>query len=524
MSSPQVDPEAPLFLDDFELVKALGNGAAGTVYEAVQRSLGKRVAVKMLNEAYFTHAEMVQRFLREARAVARLRHRHIVGVHGIGRTPRGGYFIVMDLIEGSNLQDRISEGRLPPLDAAVILRALAEAAHHAHERGIIHRDLKPSNVLLEDGSVPRLTDFGLAKYVPVTDSAADAETATTVSLPGQIIGTPLFMAPEQADSNISLVGPQTDVYGLGGVLYVMLTGRSPIEFISIGDLLQKLRSPARVTSPSEVFPDIPPVLSSICTRCLEKLPEGRYDSAAAVASALDVWIEQETKRKDEETGGTQLIDLPEVTQAVDEVVTPEVGSKLRELRPRLVMVTPGSREIVSVHRVPYVFGRRDKVDCAIEDPTISTEHARLLFDGSELRLEDLGSKNGTFVGGNRLEPRVPRVVRSGDLVRFAKSGAILITGNATEATDYKRLEESACEILCQRGRLTARERLSASKAAAGGSYLSEAVLTSTTVDLDDWVGALRDAAKVRVRRKLAWASALVFASALVAGLLWYCFR
>lgn len=276
------DPHAPLVLSDFRVIRKLGAGGMGAVFEAVQKSLEKRVALKVLRDSGGGGGQAAERFIREARAVAQLRHPHIVGVHGIGRTPDGGYFLVMDLVRGKNLAEVMARAALSFEEAAGIAATIAEAIQHAHERGIIHRDLKPSNVLLEERR-PVVTDFGLAKLL--------YEHGAAVSSAGAIMGTPGYMAPEQADPRRGVIGPWTDVHGLGGILYALLAGRPPYDGDSFAVVLGRIMSDDPPVSPGRLRPGMPRRLEAICMRCLEKAPPSRYQTAAEVARSLREWLE-----------------------------------------------------------------------------------------------------------------------------------------------------------------------------------------------------------------------------------------
>ncbi len=239
-----LDQDAPLPEADFQPLRLLGSGGMGEVYEALQKSLRKRVALKLIRREALDSPSRVRRFFAEARALARLRHPQIVGVHGIGRMVDGRYFLVMDLVEdGTTLATMIQAGAVPFDRAAGLVATVAEAIDHAHSRGVIHRDLKPSNVLLDAEGNPHVTDFGLAK---VFDSADPDNPQTTAD---QILGTPHYMAPEQADPARGPITPRTDVYALGGLLYALLTGKPPIRGDSITALLTQVVSPEPVQSP-----------------------------------------------------------------------------------------------------------------------------------------------------------------------------------------------------------------------------------------------------------------------------------
>jgi eukaryotic-like serine/threonine-protein kinase len=271
-----IDPEAPLFHGDFHLQRLIGAGGMSKVYTGVQRSLAKPVAVKVLKKSLWRDQRAVRRFLREARLAARLRHPAIVDVHGLGRLPDGGYFMVMELIEGEDLARRIARGGVSPTEAARLAAEAAEAIAFCHDAGVIHADLKPSNLLIDSRGRIRVTDFGLAREVseelPVDEDG--------------IAGTAAYMAPEQIDRRWGEIGPAVDVYGLGGVLYTLLSGRAPYEGEDRATVL------ARVASADEHPPPMPsgsPPLDRInekCLRCLRKAPAARLPSARELAAAL----------------------------------------------------------------------------------------------------------------------------------------------------------------------------------------------------------------------------------------------
>ncbi len=279
---PPQPPLAPLSLDDYALERRLGKGGQGEVHLARQRSLDRLVAVKLLLKSAGDEEPNVQRFLREARTLAQTHHPHIVTIHGLGRAAEGGYFLVMEYIAGDDLSRQIRQRAFAPDDAARIVVQIAGAIEHAHQRGVIHRDLKPSNVLWDEVRGPVVTDFGLAK---------DLRAADDLTLTEQVMGTPAFMAPEQAHRRFGEVSPRTDVYGLGATLFALLTGQGPYATGSIGEILQLLAGDGPLPDPREVKPETPSPLADICSRALARYPAERYDSAAALAEDLNRWLE-----------------------------------------------------------------------------------------------------------------------------------------------------------------------------------------------------------------------------------------
>lgn len=262
--------------NDFLLEQQIGMGATGKVYRALQRSTGRRVAVKFLKKAWSAHEPTVRRFLEEAKTVARLNHPGIVAVHDVGRTPFGGYFLIMDLIEGLDLQRIASTRKISWQDAARWVADAAEIVHFAHEHGVIHCDLKPANLLL-DGNAIRVTDFGLALNLDQLETKSD-----------RIGGTPGFMAPEQVDRCWGPITVRTDVWGLGAVLYFLLTGTTPHRGRNVAYILSNVVSGRPVSWPTNLAEALPRDVADVCQKCLSKKPDERFASAMELASALRI--------------------------------------------------------------------------------------------------------------------------------------------------------------------------------------------------------------------------------------------
>jgi tetratricopeptide (TPR) repeat protein len=306
-SGDDLPPEAApsLRMDDsmsrfgrFEIRGELGRGSFGVVFRAFDPRLRRQVALKLPRPEVMVTAEMRARFAREARAAAMLDHPNLVPVFEAGE--EGSIcFIASAYCPGTTLSEWLKsrEEPVPPRLAARIAATLAGAIAHAHARGVLHRDLKPGNIMLEplpddvpaspgrDGMnfVPRVTDFGLARL-----SAAGTE-ATAATQSGEILGTPSYMSPEQADGRVGAIGPATDVYGLGGILYALLTGRPPFQSHSPLDTLLLLRTEEPI-APSHLRPRLPRDLETVCLKCLDKRPQKRYASADALAVDLDRYL------------------------------------------------------------------------------------------------------------------------------------------------------------------------------------------------------------------------------------------
>jgi WD40 repeat protein len=272
----------PRKLGDFELIRRLGEGAMGVVYEARQTSLDRPVAVKMIRAGLFAGEADLRRFRIEAEAVAHLDHPRIVPIYGVGEEQEYRYFS-MKLIRGGSLERRLPAYTADPRAAAQLVLEIARAIQHAHDRGILHRDLKPSNILLDEDGQPLVTDFGLAKR-----SGDDS----SLTKSGAIVGTPSYMAPEQASSHTMAVTARTDVYGLGALFYALLTGRPPFDAGTVLETIDRVRG-QQPEPPSRVNPRVGRDLETICLRCLEKEPRRRYASAEAVADDLRRWLDRE---------------------------------------------------------------------------------------------------------------------------------------------------------------------------------------------------------------------------------------
>ncbi|MDG2222949.1 MAG: serine/threonine-protein kinase [Rubripirellula sp.] len=265
---------------NYLLQEELGRGGMGVVYLAKQRELDRFVAVKMIRSGMLAGNNEVRRFYIEAQATARLSHPGIVGIHHFGQH-EGHHFFSMEYIEGTDLQRKINTETLSPKQAARYVRDVARAIHHAHQKGVLHRDLKPANVLIDEQDCVRVTDFGLAKHI-------DTESSVTGS--GAAVGTPHYMAPEQASGHSERVCRQSDVYSLGSILFASVTGRPPIMADTVMQtLVQVIHDPA--PSVRSIGTEIPADLETIIAKCLEKPVGKRYKSAEALADELDAFLE-----------------------------------------------------------------------------------------------------------------------------------------------------------------------------------------------------------------------------------------
>jgi serine/threonine protein kinase len=287
------NPDWPV-VPGYEILSELGRGSAGVVYEARQQSLNRLVALKILRAGSAAAAE--------ALAVARLRHRNIVQIYEVGEAD-GRAYLALEYVEGGNLQ-QLAGTRQLPREAARLLKSLARAMHHAHQQGIIHRDLKPANILLADASpsapdrrtsdpgcnarlpgdsgyqwlnyTPKISDFGLARHLDESTDPAHTEA---------LVGTPCYMAPEQALGRATATTPTADVYALGAILYELLTGRPPFRAETMFETLELVRRQEPIP-PRRLVAGLPRDLETICLKCLQKEPARRYGSAQDLADDL----------------------------------------------------------------------------------------------------------------------------------------------------------------------------------------------------------------------------------------------
>jgi serine/threonine protein kinase len=261
----------------------------GVVYKARQVSLDRTVALKMILAGQLASDSDIERFYTEARAAANLQHSNIVAIHEVGRH-EGQHYFSMDFVDGTSLAALVKTGPLPVSKAVAYLKSIAEAIDYAHRRGILHRDLKPSNILIDGFDQPRITDFGIAKRIGtkevVAAGPAGRDTPLSLTAPGDVLGTPSYMSPEQIDGDPTQLGPASDVYSLGAVLYELLTGRPPFCAGSLRETLVKVLQ-AQPVPPRRLNRRVPWELEQICLKCLRKEPRERYSSAGDLAADLE---------------------------------------------------------------------------------------------------------------------------------------------------------------------------------------------------------------------------------------------
>src|SRR5437868_6152207 len=280
-----VDPaSSPMLMElgDYELLDEVGRGGQGVVFRARQKSLNRTVALKDISLGQWASKAHLKRFRLEAEAAARLEHAGIVPIHEVGERDGSCYFS-MKFVEGGQLDEVVRRAPMSIRQAAELIVKVARTVHYAHEHGILHRDIKPGNILLDAQGEPHLTDFGLARLL---------ETEGSVTQTLDVIGTPSYMAPEQAVGNNTGVSNATDVYGIGAVLYQLLTGHPPFAGGTTYETI-KLVLDTEPRQPRLWNRKIDRDLSTICLKCLEKDPKRRYPSALALAEDLERWLKHE---------------------------------------------------------------------------------------------------------------------------------------------------------------------------------------------------------------------------------------
>src|SRR6476646_85620 len=272
-------------LGDYELLEEVGRGGQGVVFRARQKSLNRTVALNVISLGQWASKAHLKRFRLEAEAAARLEHPGIVPIHEVGERDGSCYFS-MKFIEGGQLDEVVKREPMPIRRAVELIAKVARTVHYAHEHGILHRDIKPGNILLDANGEPHLTDFGLARLV---------EHGSTVTGSLEVMGTPSYMAPEQAVGNNAGVNRATDVYGLGAVLYELLTGHPPFAGGTTYETIHLLLD-SEPRQPRSWNRKIDRDLSAVCLKCLEKNPRYRYSSALELAEDLERWLWHEPIR------------------------------------------------------------------------------------------------------------------------------------------------------------------------------------------------------------------------------------
>jgi len=373
------EAEGPARFGDYELLEQVARGGMGVVYKARQISLRRIVALKMILSGQLASEREVQRFRAEAQAAAQLDHSGIVPVYEVGEQG-GQHYFTMGYVEGQSLAERLAAGPLEPRRAAELVKAVAEAVDYAHQRGVIHRDLKPGNILLDREGRPRVTDFGLAKQ-----SSGDAHFTAT----GQVLGTPSFMPPEQAAGQYDRIGPASDVYSLGAVLYNLLTGRPPFQAASPIDTLVQVRSKDPVP-PRQLNPDVPRDLETIALKCLDKQPSRRYATAQELADELGRYL-----------GGAPILARP--VGRIERVCRWCGRNRLLAAAAGMAALTLAAASVVSIAFAVYKSWAADELRGEQEQTQVALQEARNQRDRATQTLTDLQTTSG-LTSDERGEP------------------------------------------------------------------------------------------------------------------------
>ncbi len=362
--------------DDLELLEELGRGGMGIVFKARQKSLDRLVAVKLLLYDHFPDSLRLARFQAEARAAASLVHGNIVQIYQVGECALGHYF-AMEFIEGDSLETLIQKGSISLTSAVAITVRLAEAVHYAHAKGIVHRDLKPGNVMVDRTHRPVVMDFGIAKFVGKSSSLTQQ---------GVIMGTPAYMSPEQASGAPDQIGPATDIYALGAILYTMLTGRTPYEAATPLLTVLKVVGTSMPSPVRQHRPQVPEELDRICMQCLSKQPAERPASAHALAVDLRRFYTDYSRQKS---------DLGAEKRA-------GAAPRSKPLSPPALLTIQSTGKQIRLRGVTTI-GRASDCEIVIRAADVSKHHCRLVVSEGLVLAEDLSSANGTFVNGRPIQ-------------------------------------------------------------------------------------------------------------------------
>jgi serine/threonine protein kinase len=399
----------------YELKELVGTGGMATIYKAFDEKLSRWVAIKIAPIIASGKAAetLLARFRQEAQAIAVLRHRNILTIYGYGEDREGGWaYIVMEYVPGGSLKDLMKPNEPFTWQRALsVIIHVAQALAFAHKQGVIHRDIKPANILMPQEDWPLLADFGLAKM--------QHSTTPNLTMPGQVLGTMAYAAPEQIQES-TVIDARADIYSLGIVLYELLTSKLPFQGQTSFDFLM-----ARLTDPPipllKANAEVPPILVPIIDKALAQLPDDRYQTMDELSSAL-----LEARYELSGSFSTQLPSARQRAKSNDKTSTidTEELNNLQDVKIRLKLPASGD-EISPPGRTELVIGRAFKdsqpdIDLGPfggSQAGVSRLHSRLIRQGDDWSVEDLGSTNGTFVNGAKVAPHQKKKVKNGDVIR-----------------------------------------------------------------------------------------------------------
>jgi serine/threonine protein kinase len=379
---------------DLEILEEIGRGGMGLVFKARQKTLDRLVAVKLLLAEHFADPVRMARFVAEARAAASLSHQNIVQVYQVGASP-WGHFFTMEYVDGPTVEALIKKGTLSVPFTVHIVRAVANAVHYAHSKGIVHRDLKPGNIMIDRTQRPVVMDFGIAKFVGKP---------SCLTQQGVIVGTPAYMAPEQSGETSDQVGPLSDVYSLGGILYSMLTGRVPYEAATPLQTVLKVIGPDLPPPVRSLRPKVPAEIERICMKCLSKRPADRYASALALARDLGRFAASFARQQSRSKAPTK-------STPINEGTSPGGPSS-----PSVQIVSVATGKKIRLRRPIALLGRSSQCDIVVRAANVSKHHCQIIVEPDGVVVENLGSANGTYVNGRPIQTAP---LQDGDRLRVA---------------------------------------------------------------------------------------------------------
>ncbi len=423
------EPAAPRQFGRYRIEKELGKGAMGVVYLAEDTQLGRKVALKIPKKSVLEETDALERFYREARTAATLRHTNICPMFDVGEID-GTHFLTMAYIPGKPISSFLGKGKLPAArQVALLVRKIALALDEAHRQGVIHRDLKPSNVILDDRGEPIVMDFGLARQMNTPDNAR-------ITQSGAILGTPAYMSPEQVQGDLDKIGPRCDVYALGVILYQLLSGELPFN----GPIMMVFAQIVTQEPPplSDLRPDVDPTLAAICRKMMAKESSQRYSGMKGVAQALTEFLQSQSRESGEASQSTRPTpDIERSQQTAKGLLDPVTSASQsffggRFSNRRLLLTGGGLLSAILLFGIVVMIRHKDGAE------------ERIATDGNSLSIE---SKDGSLkILVSNSESAVPNAARIDAPARLFPQGAVYVgtwrnyeaandePGNATDLT------------------------------------------------------------------------------------------